>query len=110
MLTIRRARASDADDIWRIFHAVVATGDTYAYDPETPREEALARWMAPGAHVYVAEEGDLVVGTYVLRANHRRMAEMGNGGDLWINVSYWPWSRTRGGNWMPRSRAWMQSR
>jgi L-amino acid N-acyltransferase YncA len=69
MLTIRPARQADADSIWQIFHAVVAVGETYAYDPDMPREEALARWMAPGVDVYVAEDDAGTVGTYVLKAN-----------------------------------------
>src|SRR6185295_19694527 len=53
-LVIRRAEESDFDGIWEIFHAVVAKGDTYAYDPETTKEQARALWMAPGLSTYVA--------------------------------------------------------
>ena len=45
-LTIRRAAEADFDGIWEIFHAVVEKGDTYAYLPETTREQAQAIWMA----------------------------------------------------------------
>ena len=39
-VVIRPATAADGDAIWRIFHAVVATGDTYAFAEDTPREVA----------------------------------------------------------------------
>ena len=44
---IRPAREDDADDLWNIFHAVVAGRDTYAFAPDTRREEAIAYWLAP---------------------------------------------------------------
>lgn len=68
-LVIRRAEDADFDGIWEIFHAVVAKGDTYAYDPETTKEQALAIWLAPGLSTYVALLDGEVVGTYILKAN-----------------------------------------
>ncbi|HZS89073.1 MAG TPA: N-acetyltransferase [Chloroflexota bacterium] len=66
---IRKAQPADAEAIWHIFHAVVAGGDTYAYDPDISREQALATWMAPGVLAYVAEQDGQVAGTYILKAN-----------------------------------------
>jgi ribosomal protein S18 acetylase RimI-like enzyme len=74
MLVILPAREIDADAIWRIFHAVVSTGDTYAFDPDISREEALALWMGPKAHTYVASEDGRIIGTYVLKANQPGLA------------------------------------
>jgi L-amino acid N-acyltransferase YncA len=68
-LVIRRAGDADFDGIWEIFHAVVAKGDTYVYDPETTKEEARAIWMAPGISTYVALLNGEIAGTYVLKAN-----------------------------------------
>src|SRR5688572_7081102 len=69
-LTIRPATAADHDEVWRIFHAVVAPGDTYAFDPATSREAALAYWFQAATHTFVAERhGGRVVGTYILKAN-----------------------------------------
>ena len=67
--SIRIAHAADRPAIWQIFHAVVAPGDTYAFDPAMTRDEALAYWCAPGTWTYVAEQGDSIIGTYLLRAN-----------------------------------------
>jgi L-amino acid N-acyltransferase YncA len=67
---IRPATQADEEAIWSIFHAVVAPGDTYVFDPQTPREEALAYWFSPGTYTYVAESDDgRVVGSYILRPN-----------------------------------------
>lgn len=69
MVTIREASEQDRDAVWEIFHAVVAGGDTYVFEPETPRDEALAYWFQQGTRTYVAESGGRVVGTYILRPN-----------------------------------------
>src|SRR5438094_8539942 len=52
-----------------IFHAVVVHGDTYTFDPEISRDEALAYWLDPSNRCYVAEREGNVVGTYILRRN-----------------------------------------
>jgi len=69
VLDVRLATEADRDAIWNIFHAVVAPGDTYAFDPRISREDALAYWFREDTHTYVAEEDGHVVGTYILRAN-----------------------------------------
>jgi GNAT superfamily N-acetyltransferase len=68
-MNIRIAHQADEDAIWEIFRAVVAPGDTYAFDPATSREEGLAYWFSPGAHTYVAENDGRIVGTYILKPN-----------------------------------------
>jgi ribosomal protein S18 acetylase RimI-like enzyme len=69
VLEIRQATEADRDAIWNIFHAVVAPGDTYAFDPRISREDALAYWFREDTHTYVAAQDRHVVGTYILRAN-----------------------------------------
>jgi L-amino acid N-acyltransferase YncA len=77
-MKIRAATEADRDAIWAIFHDVVAAGDTYAFDSNISREDALAYWFAPGTHTYIAQcesvgdavtQGRDIVGTYILRAN-----------------------------------------
>jgi L-amino acid N-acyltransferase YncA len=68
-IKIRSATTKDRDAIWNIFHDIIAAGDTYAFDPQMPREEALAYWFRADTHTYVAEEDGSVVGTYILRPN-----------------------------------------
>ena len=69
MITIRRAERSDEDAIWQIFHAVVEPGDTYAFPSDISRRDALAMWMAPTVHTYVASDDESIVGTYIIKAN-----------------------------------------
>ncbi|MEY2546253.1 MAG: hypothetical protein QOG48_1370 [Verrucomicrobiota bacterium] len=68
-IEIRRATEDDREAIWKIFHEVVATGDTYAIDPKITREDALAYWFAPHANTYVAVQDRHLLGTYILKAN-----------------------------------------
>jgi L-amino acid N-acyltransferase YncA len=69
VLEIRSATNKDRDTIWNIFHAIVAAGDTYAFDPKISRDDALSYWFRADAHTYVAERDGRVVGTYILKAN-----------------------------------------
>lgn len=66
---IREATSEDHEAVWKIFHEVVARGDTYTIDPKISRDGALKYWFADGNHVYVAEQDQQVFGTYILRAN-----------------------------------------
>lgn len=68
-MTIRPATAADADDVWRIFHAVVATGDTYPFAPDTGRETACAYFLGPRLASWVAVVEGRVVGVYKLVPN-----------------------------------------
>ena len=70
MITLRqKAPREDADAIWEIFHAVIAGGDTYVFEPATSREQALAYWSGPATRGCVAAHDGRIVGTYVLRPN-----------------------------------------
>ncbi len=69
-MVIRPALPSDNDVIWRIFHEVVAPGDTYAIDPAIGREEALRYWFGKDTQTYVLEKEESVLGTYIIRPNH----------------------------------------
>jgi L-amino acid N-acyltransferase YncA/8-oxo-dGTP pyrophosphatase MutT (NUDIX family) len=66
---IRPARDQDRGAIWEIFHAVVARRDTYAFPPDTPREQGVEYWFGKGVTSFVAELDGRVVGVYKLIAN-----------------------------------------
>ena len=68
-MNIRLATSYDEDAIWSIFHAVIATGDTYVFDPHISREDALAYWFRSDIRTYVIEDNGWVVGTYILQPN-----------------------------------------
>src|ERR1041385_3738748 len=68
-MKIRPATDSDRDAIWKIFHEVLAAGETYPLDTNISREDALAYWFQRDAHVYVAESDGEIVGAYTLHPN-----------------------------------------
>ena len=68
-MIIRLANNGDKPAIWRILKAVIATGDTYVFDPGTPQDEMIAYWFSPEKHVYVADVDGEVLGTFWLKAN-----------------------------------------
>ena len=69
LLQIRRARKEDREIVWQIFHAVVAGGDTYVFDPNISRRKALAYWLGPKTRCYVALSDHGIVGSYILKVN-----------------------------------------
>ena len=66
---VRVATEADHDEIWKIIHEVVATGDTYAIAPNISRTDALAYWFGHETRTYVAEQDHQLLGTYILRPN-----------------------------------------
>jgi ribosomal protein S18 acetylase RimI-like enzyme len=91
-LEIREITADEFQKVWPIFHAVVAAGDTYAYDPATTYEQARDLWTSPPARCFVAEDGGAAVGAYCLKPNQPGL------GDHVANAGYMvsPDSRGRG--------------
>ncbi len=69
MLTIRKAVKTDYDPVWDIFSQVIQTGDTYVFDPRSPKSDLEKLWFAPNMQTFVAEENGVVVGTYILKPN-----------------------------------------
>jgi L-amino acid N-acyltransferase YncA len=89
-MRIRAAADADHDAIWNIFHKVVAAGDTYALDPGMSRKEALGYWFGANTQTYVAESGECIVGTYILRPNQS------GGGSHVANAAFMVAPETRG--------------
>lgn len=69
MIEIREAIDNDFDDIWTIFHSVVKKGDTYAFSPETTKEEAYDIWMKKPVATYAAASEGNISGTYFIKEN-----------------------------------------
>ncbi len=70
-MRIRPALRSDVNAIWAILEPTIRAGETYPLPLDMSREDALAYWLSPDHEVFVAEEGESVLGTYFLRANQR---------------------------------------
>ena len=69
MIEIREARLEDQDQIWEIIRQVIAAGDTYVFNPDSPKEKMLAYWFAQDKHTYVATIDNKVVGTFLIKDN-----------------------------------------
>ena len=68
-MILRPANQCDEDAIWEIFHAVIVPGDTYVFDPQMSRSDALAYWFRSDTHTYISESDGQIVGTYILKPN-----------------------------------------
>ena len=69
-MRIRKYTDGDWPSVWTIFQEVVASGDTYAYDPEWSSEQARAMWVeAPPGQTVVAYDGSRVLGTAKMGPN-----------------------------------------
>jgi L-amino acid N-acyltransferase YncA len=80
-MTIRPARDADWDRMRTIFYAVVATGTSYVFAPDTSDDDARAYWLGPGISTWVAEEeaDGRILGMYKLIPNRRdRGSHIGN--------------------------------
>lgn len=75
MIKIRKAKGSDFEDIWDIFHQVVKRGDTFAFDPKASKEDCRILWVSPPVHTFVAESQNKILGTYMLRKNQPGLGE-----------------------------------
>src|SRR5688572_9878535 len=89
-MSIREATPADFDEIWPIFHQVVAAGDTYAFAPDTTKEQAFRIWMQTPRKVYVVEEAGQILGSYFIKTNQ------GGPGDHVCNCGYMVASTARG--------------
>lgn len=69
MIEIRKAAEKDAEQIWEIIEAVIASGDTYVFAPDSPKEKMLDYWFAGDKQTYVALSENKIVGTFFLKAN-----------------------------------------
>jgi ribosomal protein S18 acetylase RimI-like enzyme len=80
MIEIRKATTADHDQIWKIIQQVIAKGDTYVFDPASPKEKMLAFWCGADRHTYVATLAGKVVGTFLIKDNQPDLgAHIANG-------------------------------
>ena len=68
-MKIRRATSVDYDQVWEIFSAVIKTGDTYVFNPDTPKEDLAKHWFADYMATFVVEEDGQILGTYIIKPN-----------------------------------------
>jgi L-amino acid N-acyltransferase YncA len=68
-MNVRQATQQDYDAIWDIFSKVIQSGDTYVFDPNTPKSDLAKHWFADYMHTFVAVDNDKISGTYILKPN-----------------------------------------
>lgn len=70
-MLIRPYQETDWPDVWPLFRAVVAAGDTYAYPTDPSEDEARSLWIEPPPGLtVVAADGDWrILGTAKMGAN-----------------------------------------
>ncbi len=89
-MKIRQASETDFEQIWPIFHEIVSAGETYAFSPETTKEQALSIWLKNPEKTFVYEEGGKILGTYFIKKN-----QAGPGSHV-CNCGYMVSSKARG--------------
>lgn len=82
MIEIRRAIATDSEQIWEILEAINKRGDAFAYETDMPKHELLAYWFDSDKYCYVALHNSKIVGTFWLRDN-----QIGRGSHI-ANAAY----------------------
>ena len=70
-MEIRESKEEDWESIWPIFHEIVFTGEAYAYDRNTSKEQGEAIWMLAPRVTFVAEADGKINGTYYLKTNQQ---------------------------------------
>ena len=68
-MQIRKATDADLDAVWKIFKAVIETGDTYVFDPLTPQVDLKKLWFTSSMTTFVAEVDHRILGTYMIKPN-----------------------------------------
>ena len=68
-MEIREYAETDFDQVWPIFHEIVAAGETYAFARDTTREQALELWIDKPRKTFVVEDNGTIFGTYYLKTN-----------------------------------------
>lgn len=66
---IREATIEDYEQVWKIFSAVIKTGDTYVFEPDTPKSDLKKHWFAEYMTTFVIEESRQILGTYIIKPN-----------------------------------------
>lgn len=70
MTTIRRFQAADWPQLWPILQSTFASGDTYAYAPDSSEQAIRDAWINSPTATYVAvDDSGVVLGTYFIKPN-----------------------------------------
>src|SRR5580692_1468909 len=68
-LIIRPFRPEDWVQLWPILRTTIASGDTYAFPPDSTEEEIRTSWIEASLATYVACSDETVIGSYKIQPN-----------------------------------------
>jgi L-amino acid N-acyltransferase YncA len=66
---VRSATLADIDQVWGIFSKVIASGDTYVFNRDTPKTELNKHWFADYMQTFVFVENNQILGSYIIKPN-----------------------------------------
>jgi L-amino acid N-acyltransferase YncA len=89
-MNTRLANLSDHEAVWQIISAVISTGDTYVFAPDSSKEKMLNYWFSTDKKTYVAEENNEILGTFYLKENQPDL------GSHIVNAGYMVSEKARG--------------
>ena len=70
MIEIREYVESDWPELWPLLHATFASGDTYAFAPDSSEADIHKAWIDVPSATFVAREADgRLAGTYYIKPN-----------------------------------------
>ena len=88
-MIIRKADIQkDYDKIWDIFKNVISSGDTYVFDPNTPKADLHKHWFADYMDTFVAENNGEILGTYIIKPNQIDLGNHIANGSYMVNPQY----------------------
>ena len=89
-MEIRKADLNrDFDPVWEIFSKVISGGDTYVFNPKTPKGSLPKHWFADYMSTFVAEnEEGKIVGTYVIKPNQIDLGNHIANGSYMVHPDY----------------------
>lgn len=68
-LVIRPFRPEDWVQLWPILRTTIASGDTYAFPPDSTEEQIRTLWIEASLATYVACSDETVIGSYKIQPN-----------------------------------------
>jgi len=69
MIEILELRQNEWPAVWKLIEPVFRAGETYAFSPDIPEDEARKVWLDAPTATYVAKDEGNILGTYFIKPN-----------------------------------------
>jgi len=69
VIHIRKSNSTDANEIWEILKPIIHEGDSFAFSPQTTKDEMLDYWFSSSKYTYTAVLDGKIVGTFFIQDN-----------------------------------------